>query len=178
MNILSRVKACVQMNKDLIKELKENSESSWLNSYLYSSSIYNKANDCYIYKNDAIVLKHLMIPSTYPGILLAKTTKGECYILVNTSFLNIKQEYQDAVVAHELGHKYFNHLDNVDQKFLYLIKRALGFSVILNTEYEADSYSLSKGFKIKETLNYFKSLHVYNNKELNLRIKALSRIGD
>ena len=102
----------------------------------------------------------------HPAAALAKGLGGNEFILINSGFDKMPEEYKQAILCHEYGHHVHGHLN-----------KSNGVRKIQD-EFEADAYSQSQGNDIIGALEYLCSVNplLRNQREIKARIAALKEV--
>lgn len=101
---------------------------------------------------DDYVLANTMTKS--PNMVVTDNNELIC----NQAFVDeIPENFQLAIIAHELGHIQYDHKTRRG-KFYHLQSR-FGFGEGIQIEYEADEYALNKGHDMVELMDYYIQQH-------------------
>ena len=93
------------------------------------------------YIDNIPVIRNNYLLSSYGTLFAMLVYDGKnYYILIDSLFDKLSAEGKKFALAHELGHKEFKHLENVEKK---------GTIIDINLEYEADSFAAKfYGYKL------------------------------
>lgn len=119
--------------------------------------------------SEALEIKY-NVPEQYPGALVTQKIKGSHYIIINQGMVDLPADIYDAILQHEVGHIECKHLAGA-----IAIYKNIRHGRNINYEYEADLYSQKATGNMLKALEYLKSLKIYNNFELDLRIDMLRK---
>lgn len=112
---------------------------------------------------------HVELAGSKPNAAIIKTILGNNIIVVNEHWLKLPIDQKEAIIAHEIGHLEYKHLELKPK----LIKRVLGFNSQIKMELEADNYALRRGYG--KPLKEYLISHALRNKELKLRLAAIDK---
>lgn len=162
-NLLEKVEISIAVAKESFE---------WGKSGKYIPPSFRKYGDIHIYTSCGAVATHVGVPSYIP-MAMAIGTSTDLAIVVNRKFDTLKEEYREAILAHEEGHIALDHIEELASRSL--VRRLVGTVYrdrrLLEIELEADLYALEKGLPIKDALLDIKGY--INSPELEARIQAL-----
>ena len=119
--------------------------------------------------SEALEIKY-NVPEQYPGALVTQKIKGSHYIVINKGMLDLPANVYEAIIQHEVGHVKCKHITGI-----VAIYKIIRYGRNINYEFEADLYSQKNTGNMLKALEHLKSLKIYNNVELDLRIDALRK---
>lgn len=135
-----------------------------------TKEVVNRVNGIpVVVSSEALEIKY-NVPEQYPGAMVTQKIKGSHYIIINQGMVDLPADIYDAILQHEVGHIECKHLSGA-----LAIYKNLRHGRNINYEFEADLYSQRTTGNMLKALEYLKSLKIYNNFELDLRIDALRK---
>lgn len=177
MRLKAQMKEAVQVSLETFEEAK----GQWFSLEL--PLVPHERAGMHYYVSNAAILKHLQMSSKTPAIMVAQPLDKTQLpmIIINKAFeIQVPMPYQEAMMAHELGHIAHGHLKQKHydtHPAIYVLKRAFGHKGMLRNEFEADAYSQSQGHDIVGALQWMiNNIPQINRKELQLRIENLTML--
>ena len=178
MRLKAQMKEAVQVSLETFEEAK----GQWLSLEL--PLVPHERAGMHYYVSNAAILKHLQMSSKTPAIMVAQPLDKSKppMIIINTAFeIQLPVPYQEAMMAHEVGHIKYEHLKQKHYNThpaIYVLKRAFGHKGMLRNEFEADAYSQSQGHAIVGALQWMiNNIPQLNRRELKLRIANLTSLN-
>lgn len=135
----------------------------WLEIKEECSKHFFRSHGRLVLVHDEVIMKQFGIPAHVVGAGCFKIITGHQIVVINSAVRASGEDFQAAVILHEIGHIVHDHL----------LKMAKDPRRTDAMEFEADLYAQQQGANMIGALKHLVSLGKYDNEELFRRIAFL-----